>query len=239
MDYLAGEIAHRTSTRGLFTAAQKRCGQTQSRCCHRSQYFSLRPFTWRSSPACSVLSFQRFPSSSRVKNNYHEAIGVAGLNYISIILGFLLGGIVPGMYKPRKKHKLESRIPRMMTGAVYVATGLFIYGWTAQTRQHWILPNLGLVILTSGVTYTNAACQSYLVKTYTRHATAAMASNTIVRSIFGFSFPLFAPALYKRLGFGWGNSVLAFVALAMGVVCIGSLLVFGPKLRARSKFVID
>ena len=167
---------------------------------------------------------------------YHEAIGVAGLNYISVILGFLLGGIVTGMFTLRKEHKPESRIPRMTTGAVSVPTGLFIYGWTAQTHQHWILPNLGLVILSSGVACTNAACQSYLVETYTRHATAAMASSTIVRSIFGFSFPLFVPALYQRLGFGWGNSVLAFVAIAMGVVCIGPLWVFGPKLRASTNW---
>ena len=170
---------------------------------------------------------------------YHEAIGVAGLNYISVIIGYVLGGIVNGLLTFRKEHKLESRVLRMMTGAVSVPTGLFIYGWTAHTHQHWILPNLGLVILSNGIFTTNAACQSYLVETYTRHATAATASSTIVRSIFGFSFPLFAPALYQRLGFGWGNSVLAFVAIAMGVVCIGPLWVFGPKLRARSKFVID
>ncbi|KAL2181144.1 major facilitator superfamily domain-containing protein [Thermothelomyces heterothallicus CBS 202.75] len=37
-----------------------------------------------------------------------------------------------------------------------------------------------------------------------------------LRSIAGFAFPLFAPLMYRSLGYGWGNSFLAFVSLALG-----------------------
>lgn len=45
-----------------------------------------------------------------------------------------------------------------------------------------------------------------------------MAAIMVLRSLAGFGFLLFAPAMYDKLGYGWGNSVLAFVALVLGVL---------------------
>ncbi len=44
----------------------------------------------------------------------------------------------------------------------------------------------------------------------------ALAAVTLLRSIAGFAFPLFAPQMYKVLGFGKGDTILAAVAIVIG-----------------------
>jgi hypothetical protein len=44
----------------------------------------------------------------------------------------------------------------------------------------------------------------------------ALAAVAFLRSLAGFGFPLFAPAMYKSLGYGKGNTILAVVAIVVG-----------------------
>ena len=44
----------------------------------------------------------------------------------------------------------------------------------------------------------------------------ALAAATFLRSMAGFGFPLFAPAMYSSLGYGKGDTVLAVVAIVLG-----------------------
>jgi hypothetical protein len=71
----------------------------------------------------------------------------------------------------------------------------------------------------------------YLVEAYEGQSASAVASVAIVRSVAGFSFPLFAPALYDSLGYGWGSSVLGFFGVFFGIPAPIVLWYFGPKLR--------
>ena len=45
---------------------------------------------------------------------------------------------------------------------------------------------------------------------------SALAAVACLRSLAGFGFPLFAPSMYKALGFGKGDTVLAVVAIVIG-----------------------
>ncbi|KAI6914338.1 hypothetical protein KC318_g963 [Hortaea werneckii] len=73
---------------------------------------------------------------------------------------------------------------------------------------------------------------------FTIYAASAMAANTVLRSLFGATFPLFGLSMYNTLGLGWGNSLLAFIALAM---CPIPLLFYwyGEKLRTHPRFQIQ
>lgn len=71
-----------------------------------------------------------------------------------------------------------------------------------------------------------------LVDTFTIYAASALASNTVVRSIFGAVLPLCGLKMYGALGYGWGNSLLGFIAIAMVPVSFG-LLKYGERLRLR------
>ena len=78
--------------------------------------------------------------------------------------------------------------------------------------------------------------QSYLVDTYSRFAASAMGAAAFLRSLAGFGFPLFASYMYKALGLGWGNSLLGFIALGLGIPAPLLLWKYGERLRARSTY---
>jgi hypothetical protein len=65
---------------------------------------------------------------------------------------------------------------------------------------------------------------------------SALAADTIVRYLFSAATPLFTVQMMKRLGFGWGISLLGFIALALLPVP-WVIFKWGPILRARSQYV--
>jgi len=178
--------------------------------------------------------------------NYHETLGISGLNYISLGAGFFLGTQIgapfnDAIYRRLKKRnggvgRSEFRVPLMVPGSVLIPVGLFWFGWSAETHQHWIMPNIGAAIFAAGTILCFQCTQTYIVDAYSRYAASAVASTTVLRSLCGFGFPLFAPAMYSKLGYGWGNSVLGFIAIGLGLPAPIMLWLYGEKLRARSKF---
>jgi hypothetical protein len=77
--------------------------------------------------------------------------------------------------------------------------------------------------------------QAYVMDSFRTHVASASAASQLLRSITGFAFPLFAPSLYAKFGYGWGNSLLAFVFMAIGVPAPLILWKYGAKLRAMGK----
>lgn len=192
------------------------------------------------------LTLATFPTLWTSPDYYNESQGIGGLNYISMGLGFLVGAqlgalLIDRIYR-RLKHrsngvgKPEFRVPLLGVAALCMPAGLFIYGWTAQTHCHWIAPNIGIFMFSMGCIAGMQCIQTYIVDTYTRYAASALAASVLLRSLAGFSFPLFAPYLFERLEYGWGNSVLAFVSIGIGIPAPLLLWRFGPSLRKVSPF---
>lgn len=75
--------------------------------------------------------------------------------------------------------------------------------------------------------------QAYTVDAFTLYASSALAACTMIRSVMGTVLPIAAPQLYEKLGYGWGNSLLAFVALALMPIP-GLLMLYGENLRLRN-----
>lgn len=111
--------------------------------------------------------------------------------------------------------KPEYRLPPLRLGAVLLPVGLFIYGWTAQYKVHWIVPIIGTAIMGVGNLVIFMSLQLYLVDTFTIYAASALAANSVVRSLLGAILPLAGGPMYQKLGLGWGNSLLAFIAVAL------------------------
>ena len=147
------------------------------------------------------LVLSTFPSLWTLR--YGESIGTSGLNYISLGIGFFLGSqicapINDRIYKKLKKRnnntgRPEFRVPVMVPASLLVPIGLFWYGWSAQAKVHWIMPNIGACIFSAGIIMGFQCIQTYIVDTYTRYAASAIAAATVLRSSAGFGFPLFAP----------------------------------------------
>jgi hypothetical protein len=116
--------------------------------------------------------------------------------------------------------------------------GLFLYGWSAQnpTRFHWIVPDIGLFFIAASLIGNFQCIQTYLIDTFTLYAASAIAAAAAARSLCGFGFPLFAPALFESLGYGWGCSLLAFLAIIIGVPSAPLLFKYGESIRAKSRY---
>lgn len=182
-------------------------------------------------------------------NEYGESPGIQGLNYLSLGVGFFLGSQICAplqdrIYAALKRRYVpdggpgrpEFRVPMMIPGAVLVPVGLLIYAWTAERRTHWIGPNIGAAVYATGTIISFQCLQGYMVDAYSRYAASAVGAATVLRSLAGFGFPLFAPAMYDRLGYGVGGTVLAACAVAIGFPSPFLLWKYGERLRARSKF---
>lgn len=78
---------------------------------------------------------------------------------------------------------------------------------------------------------------TYLVDAFTIYAASAMAANTVFRSLAGCLLPLAGPKMYEKLGLGWGNSLLGFIALALCPLPVVFYL-FGERIRTSKKFQI-
>ncbi|KAH8816353.1 bicyclomycin resistance protein [Xylogone sp. PMI_703] len=132
--------------------------------------------------------------------------------------------------------KPEYRLPPMIPCAVLIPAGFFIYGWTAQYHVHWIVPILSTGLIGVGNISTFMSIQTYLVDAYTVFAASALAANAVVRSVLGAVLPLAGQQMYDTLGLGWGNSLLAFIAIGLLPVP-WALFKWGEVLR--KKFNID
>lgn len=79
------------------------------------------------------------------------------------------------------------------------------------------------------------AISVYLVDAYVEYAASATAAGTVFRSLVGALLPLAGRKLYSSLGYGWGTSLLAFIAVAMIPVPV-VFLKYGEKIRQRNLF---
>ncbi|KAB2569734.1 Efflux pump vrtL, partial [Lasiodiplodia theobromae] len=130
----------------------------------------------------------------------------------------------------------EFRVPLMLPGGLLVPLGLATYGWSAHAHTHWIVPNIGACVFACGLIIGFQCAQAYVVDAYTRYAASATGAAAFLRTMAGFSFPLFAPRMYEVLGLGWGNTVLAGVSAVLGVVAPWGLWKRGEWLRGRSTY---
>lgn len=131
----------------------------------------------------------------------------------------------------------EHRLPPMVFGGIIIPMGLFLYGWTAQKKVQWMAPIMGLAMLGFGVAVTIIPTFGYLVDAFEIHAASAIAANISLRCVTGAVLPLAGPPLYDKLGDGWGNSVLGFIALAFLPVPL-LMMRYGEKIRGSSKLRI-
>jgi hypothetical protein len=180
------------------------------------------------------------------EQRYGMSVGVGSLNYIGLGVGFFVGvqAVAPlndAIYRRLKAKNghvgmPEYRVPLMIPGSLLIPIGLFWYGWSAQAKTFWLVPDIGTAIFAAGIIIGFQCIQTYIVDAYTRYAASAVGAATVLRSLAGFGFPLFGPAMYDALGYGWGNSVLAFVGIAIGMPAPFLLWFYGPTMRAKSQF---
>ncbi|CZR55833.1 related to multidrug resistant protein [Phialocephala subalpina] len=175
-------------------------------------------------------------------DKYHQSETARGLNYIAIALGSTIatqvGGPITDRVWAHLKRKAggavvpEYRVPLMIPGTILTPIGLFLYGWSAEKHLPWIVTDIGAAIFSGGVMMGSNAMYAYLIDEFAEHAASANAAARSWTNILGFAFPIFAPSLYQKFGYGWGNSLLGFIYIGMAIPAPLILWKYGARIRA-------
>lgn len=178
---------------------------------------------------------------------YDETVTVSGLHYLSLCIGYTIasqGGarLTDRIWKHFKtkaggETAPEYRIPLMVPGSILIPAGLLMYGWAARFHAPWAVIDIGAAIFGAGIILSTQAMQQYVVESFREHVASATAATQFLRSVCGFGFPIFAPQLYRSLGYGWGNTTVALVFCALAIPGPLLLWFFGARLRARGSSV--
>ncbi|KIH89325.1 bicyclomycin resistance protein [Sporothrix brasiliensis 5110] len=143
----------------------------------------------------------------------------------------------------------EARLPPIVLGGLLFSAGFFWFGWTAEGPgsgpgrnpehwYHWAVPTVAGGFIGCGFNVVFQQCLNYLVDSYGPYAASATSANTVLRSLLACGLPLAARPMFTRLGVGPAASLLGAVsALALPAPIV--FRVYGPRLRARSKFAQD
>ncbi|KZL78362.1 multidrug resistance protein [Colletotrichum incanum] len=124
----------------------------------------------------------------------------------------------------------EKRLPPAFVGAFAIPICLFWFGWSARPDIHWIVPIIGSAWFSVGSTFLFNSVLNYLPDAYPAYAASVLAGNDLFRSAFGAGFPLFATAMYEKLGVSWASSLLGFLAIVFIPIPF-VLYKVGPNLR--------
>ncbi|CAG8224399.1 unnamed protein product [Penicillium salamii] len=183
------------------------------------------------------------------EGQYGFSTAISGLTYLGLGVALLFSMFIFNMFNARvlaarmkadgvQQPRPEYRLLFMIWFSPFVAFGLFIYGWTAYYQIHWIVPIIGTFLMGFGAYFVIMPAQLYLVDIFGSEAAAsALGANNLLRYISSTFLPLAGPSMYNTLNYGWGNSLLGFLALAF---LPGPILFYkyGERLRASTKVAL-
>merc|ERR1711964_410459 len=174
---------------------------------------------------------------------YGFNLGLEGLSFVGILVGgFVVIGpffaylyyIQEPQFNENGELKPEKRLPPAFVGAFCIPICMFWFGWSSRESVHWIVPIIGSSFFTIGAFLLFNSVLNYLGDAYPEYAASVLAGNDFFRSSFGAGFPLFASAMYKKLGVAWASSLLGFLSIAF--IPIPFVLYFyGERIRKASK----
>jgi hypothetical protein len=170
--------------------------------------------------------------------------GITGLMFIPLAIGVLMSAVcAPWVNKHylslSAKHDgnppAEVRLIPMMCSCWLIPIGLFIFSWSSYPHLSWVGPALGGWPVGFGFIFLYNSANNYLVDSYQHQAASALAAKTCLRSFWGASVVLFTVQMYKRLGYQWASSLLAFISLGCCAIPF-VFFFFGARIRRMSKY---
>ncbi|KAJ5876197.1 MFS general substrate transporter [Penicillium soppii] len=188
------------------------------------------------------LFFEAFPVSFEEQRGWN--LGVSALPFLGILIGVLLGVTFIITYtktrfarsfKQHGKVIPEERLLPMIVGGVMLPIGLFWFAWTSSPHINWIPQVISTIPIGMGLMMIFLQGLTYIIDVYLWYANSALVSNTIMRSLIGAGFPLFATGMFHNLGVPWASSLLAFLCIALVPVPV-VFFIYGARIRNLSKF---
>ncbi|KAI0067788.1 MFS general substrate transporter [Artomyces pyxidatus] len=193
---------------------------------------------------CLYLLFEAYPIVFTEGHNLNP--GVSGLMFLPISIGGVCGVLLYLIvYNPRydryvdeyAPHKVppEARLEVTLVGAPLFAIAFFWFGWTSYPSISLWSPLMAGGLLGFSIFLIFLSLINYTVDAYLFAAASALASSTVVRSMFGAAFPLFARQMFDTLNPRWASTLLGGIACLMIPIPF-ILRKYGPLLRSKSRF---
>ncbi|KAJ7119914.1 MFS general substrate transporter [Mycena crocata] len=193
---------------------------------------------------CLYLLFEAYPIVFTVGHKLNA--GISGLMFLPNAIGGAVSvALSVVVFNPRYEREAarlspapvppEFRLEMAVWAAPLYAGAFFWFGWTAAPAISLWAPMMSGFANGFASTWLFLSLINYTVDTYLSVAASALAASTVVRSIFGVVFPLFATQMYRALGAAWASSLLGFIALAMVPIPV-ILMRFGAAIRGKSKY---
>lgn len=185
--------------------------------------------------------FESFPIV--FMQTYGFSLGELGLAYLGLLVGTFC--VAPPLFWYHHRYiepkfnaagelAPEWRMPPAFVGAFAIPACLFWFGWSSRAEVHWIVPIIGTGLFSVGTFLLFNAVLNYLADAYPEYQASVLAGNDFLRSCLGAGFPLFAGAMYKRLGVDWASSTLAFISVAFVPIPF-VVFRYGRWLRGKSR----
>lgn len=134
------------------------------------------------------------------------------------------------------KARPEYRLPLANIGAVFVPASLFGFAWLVELHTPWPASIATTFFYGIGQVMILNCTTNYYIDSFEKYAASAIAAGAVFRSLIGGVVPLFAPAMFAKLGYGWGISVFGFLALA---IAPAPLLFFYYGQRIRERYSVE
>ncbi|TDZ37873.1 Caffeine resistance protein 5 [Colletotrichum spinosum] len=175
---------------------------------------------------------------------YHFELGIQAMALLGLIVGVLV--IIPPFFL-YYRLKIEPSFDKMgnivpekllipaMLGCLLPPASLLIFGFTAKSSIHWVIPIVGSTVFTSGAVLLFISFLNYLGESYPDHISSVFAGNELFTSICGGTFPLLVPVLYHKFGILGSSIILAIFAVAYVPIPF-VFYAIGAKLRKQSRY---
>lgn len=196
----------------------------------------------------------RFPAKTAGLS--YLGIGAGGLSALAVTKQLKRALIL--FSKSLRSSSVEASLLLIASMLPIAALGLLWYGWAVQEQNFWIVPILGLYMFGFGwmttrvrlftsymqVLFTNIvltqalrlafqlSTQIFLIETIPGHTASALAAHTIASSLGGALIPLSTFDIYDRVGYGWGNTIIAGTNIVLCLIPVSMFSV--SKKMAKS-----
>lgn len=175
-------------------------------------------------------------------DRYGQTQSVSALHYIAIAVAATVAAQVGGRLMDRLyrylsdrrnggEGKPEFRAPYLIPGVILLPVGLVLYGWAAEHTVPWPVVDIGAAIFALGSIVVSQMLYAYQLDEFVEHGASANAATRVLSYLLGFAFPIFAPQLYEKLGYGWGNSMLSLIWIVFCFPLPVVLWLWGEKIR--------
>ncbi|KAF4992259.1 hypothetical protein FGRMN_7289 [Fusarium graminum] len=131
----------------------------------------------------------------------------------------------------------EARLYFSCLTSLLLPAGLFVAFLSPTSTRHYTQA-IGIGLANWGIYSVYLATFNYLADTYHMYASSALAAQSFSRNVLGGIFPVLTGIMFDNLGLRSAGCVLGGIATLLTVIP-WVLVMFGSRIRARSKFAIS